>query len=209
MIELPLPPKPIPQETILETLISPEAEDVIPIDARPPSIPKEPTLSSTGDISSLLSHHREVQETLTEDLASMARQLKLNTLQFSASLENDKTLLEEADGNLGGNYDQMQKERNRLGAYSKKGGWTTCYVVMSVGAVAAAWMCEFQLDYLSRTEAEITTSHVLFDSPGEYSRASQTHKADKCCTDIVIICCQVIYLQVDSISFTRCFLFRR
>lgn len=172
--DLPLPPRPIPQEPVtlssVEELI-PSTDDAIPIDARPPpSISSKESIASTTDISSLLSHHREVQETLTEDLASMARQLKLNTLNFSASLEKDKSMLDEADGNLQGNYDVMQKERSRLGAYSKKGGWTTCYVIMSVGAVAAAWMCRSssaQLDFHRVRLNLVSYSYVLFDSLGE------------------------------------------
>lgn len=172
---LPLPPKPVPQPAP-QDLIPTEEPEVIPIDARPPTVPKDvPT--STTDISSLLSHHREVQDSLTEDLASMARQLKLNTLHFSSSLEKDKELLETADGNLGGNYDVMQKERGRLGAYSKKGGWTTCYVIMSVGAVAAAWMFMF---FVSTWLLHLRFAHDVTASVDSLGKASDLAASSLC-----------------------------
>jgi len=149
--DLPPPIRPTPTVEIQNDLIPAtetealELDSTLPIDARPPSISKATSIQPTkdpADISSLLQHHREVQDTLTEDLAAMAKQLKLNTLLFSSSLEKDKSLLEDADNNLSGNYDVMQKERARLGAYSKSGNWTTCYVIMAVAAVGAAWVCE-------------------------------------------------------------------
>jgi len=73
----------------------------------------------------------------------MATQLKLNSLHFQASLQKDKDVLENVEEKMGGNLDVMSKERGRLGAYERKGSWTTCYVIIAVAMVACAWVFMF------------------------------------------------------------------
>lgn len=92
-----------------------------------------------------MQHHREVQEGLTEDLAGMARQLKLNSLHFADSLEKDKGLVGSVEDRMSGNYDSMQSNRTRLGAYERKGGWTFCFTMMAVAGVCCAWFFMFAL----------------------------------------------------------------
>ena len=117
-------------------------DDAVP--ARP-NAARSASAVDTSNISTLLQHHREVQDNLTDDLAAMARQLRLNASTFNDSLEADKAAIELAEMNLGSNLGTMQKERGRLGKYEKKGGWTTCYVVMAVAGVAASWTFMFLL----------------------------------------------------------------
>lgn len=104
------------------------------------STPKE-----TAESSHLLQHHREVQEGLTQDLAGMAKQLKLNSLHFASNLEKDKALMTTVEDQMSGSKDDMSKNRTRLGAYEKKGGWTTCFTIMAVAMVCCAWFFMFAL----------------------------------------------------------------
>jgi hypothetical protein len=86
-----------------------------------------------------------MQDSLTAELAQMARQLKLNTLHFSSSLDKDTALLAEAEGRLGQNLGKMKQEGGRLGSYSRQGRATTCFVVAAVAAVSLAWVVMFFL----------------------------------------------------------------
>lgn len=106
---------------------------------------KKETPADTQSLSNLLSHHRSEQETLTEELADMAKRLKMNSLEFSQLLEKDKGLLENAEEQLDGNLSGMIKERDRLKEYKKKGGVTTWFVIGSVLAVLFAWLFMFAL----------------------------------------------------------------
>jgi hypothetical protein len=100
---------------------------------------------TTQSLSNLLSHHRSEQESLTEELASMAERLKMNSLEFSHLLEKDKDLLQNAEEKLEGNLGGMIKERDRLKEYKKKGGVTTWFVIGAVLAVMGAWLFMFAL----------------------------------------------------------------
>lgn len=103
------------------------------------------TNNTTQSLSNLLSHHRSEQELLTEELATMASRLKMNSLEFSQLLEKDKSLLENAENQLDGNLSGMIKERDRLKAYKKSGGVTTWFVIGSVLAVLFAWLFMFAI----------------------------------------------------------------
>lgn len=106
---------------------------------------KKDAPNDTQSLSNLLSHHRSEQESLTEELATMASRLKMNSLEFSQLLEKDKGLMENAEEQLDGNLSGMIKERDRLKAYKKKGGVTTWFVIGSVFAVLIAWLFMFAL----------------------------------------------------------------
>ena len=96
-------------------------------------------------MSTLLSHHRSEQDSLTEELASMASRLKANSLHFADMLSKDRELMDSAEKKLEGNLDGMTRERERLKGYSKKGGVTTWFVIGSVVAVLLAWLFMFGL----------------------------------------------------------------
>ncbi|GAA97406.1 uncharacterized protein L969DRAFT_103318 [Mixia osmundae IAM 14324] len=101
--------------------------------------------ASTDGIDTLLSHHRELQDNLTEDLSTMARQLKLNTINFASVLEKDKNAISEAETKLEGNLGKMKQQSGKLGAYKKKGGTTTCFIIAAVALVAIAWFMIFAI----------------------------------------------------------------
>lgn len=107
--------------------------------------PSDHAKVGSADSERILQHHRSIQDALTADLQRMASQLKQNSLYFSENLQKDKGLLTTVEDSMGSGLTGMQKERTRLGAYKKKGGWTTCYVVMAVAGVAVAWFFMFAL----------------------------------------------------------------
>jgi SNARE protein 1 len=125
------------------------------------SSPARPTPARSGtntqELSSLLSHHREVQDELANDLAGMAHQLKLNTLHFSGALERDKAALGGMETRLEGNLTGMKSEKTRLGAYSRQGGATTCFVITAVAAVAFAWFMMFALSAFALLRTDLST----------------------------------------------------
>lgn len=107
--------------------------------------PRRASSSKPADLSNLLQHHREMQDSLGDDLATMARQLKLNTLHFQSSLAADRLVMDEAEQRVGSNLVGMQGQSGRLGAYRKKGGTTTCFVILAVMGVSVAWFFMFAL----------------------------------------------------------------
>lgn len=107
--------------------------------------PNASTNGGLGDTSTLLSHHRSEQDSLSSELATMASRLKANSLVFSSLLEKDKQLLSNAEEKLEGNLTGMTKERERLKGYSKKGGVSLWFTIGAVGAVAMAWFMMFAL----------------------------------------------------------------
>lgn len=107
--------------------------------------PPQPSPSTTQSLSTLLSHHRSEQDTLSEELAQMASRLKHNSVAFSDMLASDKALLETAEEKLEGNLGGMSKQRDRLKGYSKKGGVTTWFVIGAVAAVSLAWFLMFAM----------------------------------------------------------------
>lgn len=86
-----------------------------------------------------LQNHREIQDTLSADLVSMAKQLKSNALAFSDHLGNDKSLLEQTQTQLDKAYTNVSTQQNRLGVYSAKAGGTTWLVLISLIVVFFSW----------------------------------------------------------------------
>ena len=159
VLAAPAPPTPVVEEAI-EPVVLPEAAALLPLptDDALPAMPRPRRASSAtpADLSNLLQHHREMQDTLGDDLATMARQLKLNTLHFQSSLAADRTVMEEAETKIGGNLVGMQGQSGRLGAYRKKGGTTTCFVIFAVLGVSLAWMTMFALSASMPTPPRLT-----------------------------------------------------
>lgn len=63
----------------------------------------------------LLTHNRTEQETLTNSLLSMARQLKASSSAFASSLEEEKTILARATEGLDRNELGMEAAQKRMG----------------------------------------------------------------------------------------------
>lgn len=90
------------------------------------------------------------QEAMTEQLAQMAVQLRKNAERFSDSLGKDKAVIEELDTKLGGNLDEMGKERIRLRDHRGKSGSTTCLTIFAVVGVLVVFMFMIALIRLTR-----------------------------------------------------------
>ncbi|KAF2740228.1 hypothetical protein EJ04DRAFT_508222 [Polyplosphaeria fusca] len=93
--------------------------------------PQKPTVT-TGDASlakteALLSHNRAEQDTLTNSLLEMAKQLKLQSKQFGSTLEADKGVLDRAVEGLDRNTQGMEAAGQRMGTLRRmtegRGWW--------------------------------------------------------------------------------------
>lgn len=83
-----------------------------------------PTLAQTE---ALLSHDRNEQETLTESLLEMAKQLKAQSIHFSNTLESDKGVVDRAVSGLDKNQINMDAASQRMGTLRRmtegRGWW--------------------------------------------------------------------------------------
>ena len=84
-----------------------------------------------------------VQEDLADQLAQMARQLKLNAQHFSEALEKDKGVVQETEEKVDNNYDTLTKERVRLRDHRSKSRGTTWIVILSILVVFIGFFVTF------------------------------------------------------------------
>lgn len=75
---------------------------------------------STEDLDTVLQHHRNVQEKLAEDMLSLTRSLKHNSVVASTIIKDDNRKLEETLKLADTNYDKLKKESERLEAHTKR-----------------------------------------------------------------------------------------
>lgn len=94
----------------------------------------------TSNIEHVLQHHREMQDELTEDLARMAKSLKMNSVAFGDMLEKDKSVFETASTALENSYGRLRTEGGRLGEYSSRARGTTWLVYGSVLTVLVCFV---------------------------------------------------------------------
>ncbi|KAF9557481.1 hypothetical protein CPC08DRAFT_736730 [Agrocybe pediades] len=99
-----------------------------------------PTNRKAGTSTTLAHGSTALHEELSSQLELMAQQLKRNAIHFSSSLEKDKSVVEDAQGKLEGNYDVMQKERVRLRDRSSASRSNTCLVIGVVALVLLVFM---------------------------------------------------------------------
>jgi hypothetical protein len=79
------------------------------------NVKEEKDISSLQNREQLLSAHRTEQETITESLVGLARQLKLNVHSFSESLEAEKDVVDRAVSGLDSNVSGMGQAQQRMG----------------------------------------------------------------------------------------------
>ncbi|KZO98821.1 hypothetical protein CALVIDRAFT_561762 [Calocera viscosa TUFC12733] len=84
-----------------------------------------------------------VQQELTDQLAAMGHQLKLNAIHFGERLAADANVVKEAEEKLVGNLERMRTERFRLRDYSSTARGTTCLVISCILVVIIAWVMMF------------------------------------------------------------------
>lgn len=111
----------------------PETSDVAPT----------PIKSLRNGQPSFLSTSLETQEELSEQLAQMGRQLRLNAIHLSNSIAKEKGTMEDAADKLDRNLGTMTKERVRLRDHRGKSGSTTWMVVSAIVCVIVAWILMF------------------------------------------------------------------
>lgn len=123
----------------------------------PPSLPSASELTApriatsssnstdggTGGMPGFLKTSTAVQDDLADQLAQMARQLKLNAQHFSEALAKDKGVLEGTEEKLDRNYDVLTKERIRLRDHRGKSRGTTWLVLLSILVVFIGFFLTF------------------------------------------------------------------
>lgn len=98
----------------------------------------------------MMSHNRTEQEALTNGLLGLAKALKESSLNFGASLEQEKEVLNRAEGNLDKNAQGMEAAEKKMGMLRKMsegqgwwgriklyafifGLWVACFLVVFIG----------------------------------------------------------------------------
>jgi hypothetical protein len=80
----------------------------------------------------ILQEHRSQQESLTDDLLSMAQTLRKNQSDFGKAISADNELIERTGEALNRNADRMKATGGRLGQYAKKSSGTTCLSLVAI-----------------------------------------------------------------------------
>ncbi|CAG8456513.1 9121_t:CDS:2 [Diversispora eburnea] len=102
-------------------------------------------LENTSNIETILQHHRQTQDNLTNDLVKMAERLKMNSVTFGDILMKDEKIIDETQNVLGANLDRLKKEGSRLKRYATRSNKTTWLVWSAVVFVCFAFILTFML----------------------------------------------------------------
>lgn len=109
---------------------------------------------TTGDLSraqtdALLSHERDEQESLTTNLLDMAKLLKQQSINFSSTLEGDKSVVDRALAGLDKNTLNMDAASRRMGTLRRmtegKGWWDRMKLY---GMIAGLWLIAFLIVFV-------------------------------------------------------------
>ncbi|KAJ8029945.1 Vesicle transport protein USE1 [Holothuria leucospilota] len=76
--------------------------------------------STTEDLDAVLQHHRNLQEKLAEEMLSLTRNLKHNTVVASNIIKKDNMRLEETNRLADSNYSKLKVESDRLEVHAKR-----------------------------------------------------------------------------------------
>lgn len=105
-----------------------------------------PSLAQTE---ALLSHDRNEQESLTESLLEMAKQLKAQSVHFSNTLDSDKGVVDRAVSGLDKNQINMDAASQRMGTLRRmtegKGWWDRMKLYAIIGGL---WLIAFLIVFV-------------------------------------------------------------
>lgn len=101
---------------------------------------------STMNRETLLTANRTEQEDLTQSLLSLAKDLKLSSINFSSSLQSEKDVLEKAGAGLDSNVSGMEVTSKRMGGLRRLSEGTGWWGRMLLYAyIAGLWIVAFVL----------------------------------------------------------------
>lgn len=80
----------------------------------------------------VLQHHRETQESLSDDLLLMAQTLRQNQQTFGDRIAADDGLIEKTGEALDRNASKMKQTGGRLSKYTRKSGWSWVYTYLAI-----------------------------------------------------------------------------
>lgn len=92
--------------------------------------------STTEDLDAVLQHHRNLQEKLAEEMLSLTRNLKHNSVVASNIIKSDNKRLVETNKMADSNYDKLKVESDRLEVHAKRScNWWIWGTVVFVSVV--------------------------------------------------------------------------
>lgn len=109
----------------------------------------KPSSTTVKDTETLLSHNRHEQESLTSSLLTMARDLKLSSLQFQDSLKSDQGVLDRAVEGLDRSGAGLEAASQRMGVLRRmtegRGWWGR---VKLYAVIFGLWVAAFLLVFV-------------------------------------------------------------
>ncbi|XP_072038447.1 vesicle transport protein USE1-like [Amphiura filiformis] len=99
--------------------------------------------SSTEDLDAVMQHHHNIQEKLAEDMLSLTRSLKHNTVVAGNIIQDDNRKLEDTLKLADTNYDKLKVESERLEAHTKRACNWWLWGALAAVCMTFLWMILF------------------------------------------------------------------
>ncbi|KAI0686742.1 hypothetical protein BC835DRAFT_1551159 [Cytidiella melzeri] len=100
-------------------------------------------LSNPSGTPAFLQNSASLQDEMADQILQMATQLKRNAIQLGTSLEEDKSIVKEAEDKMGHNFDVMSTARVRLRDHRGKSWGTTWLVLLSMLVAVIGFVLTF------------------------------------------------------------------
>lgn len=111
-----------------------------------PNSDPEKTLSTQEHI---LQNHREAQDSMSDDLLVMARNLRDAQEAFGRAVAADNDLIDNTGEALQKNSESMKRTGNKLSQYSRQSSWSCWYTLITVVVALVAFMMTYVLILLT------------------------------------------------------------
>lgn len=80
----------------------------------------------------ILQNHRETQQTISDDLLTMAQTLRKSQEAFGQAIGADNDLIDKTGEALNRNADKMKNTGGRLSQYTRKSSWSWMYTYLAI-----------------------------------------------------------------------------
>lgn len=128
-------------ETLADALIE---ENIAP---KPASDQLEPISEKSALTTEehILQNHREVQESISDDLLVMARNLRKTQEAFGRAVVADNELIDNTGEALYKNSESMKRTGGKLSQYTRQSSWSCWYTLITVVVALVAFMMTYVL----------------------------------------------------------------
>lgn len=103
---------------------------------------QDPALTTQEHI---LQNHREVRDTMSDDLLVMARNLRESQEAFSRAVVADNDLIDSTGEALEKNAQSLKRTGGKLSQYSRQSSWSCWYTLTTVVVALVAFMMTYVL----------------------------------------------------------------